>query len=92
VQEFYDTYPQVRHRFYEGPDSYYQKFDFGDLSKFRENFLIYIKNAHDAGVLVADNLLVRGKPWENISDSRNIEYVFLKGKKLDRTALLNSWK
>ena len=42
--------------------------------------------------LIADIILVDGKPWENISDTRNVEYVFLKGKLLDRQKLLTSWK
>jgi imidazolonepropionase-like amidohydrolase len=153
VREFYDTYPVVRENFYEGPDSFYQKFDFGDLTEFRTNFLTNIKNAHEAGVLVAggsdapsfpsvwsgesmhrelelivmagikpvdaikmcshnaakilkretqfgslqagmsaDIILVAGKPWENISDSRNLEFVFVRGKLLDRQKLLTSWQ
>jgi len=42
--------------------------------------------------LAADILIVSGKPWENISDSRNIEHVFFKGLLLDRKKLLTSWK
>ncbi|MFC2094037.1 amidohydrolase family protein [Bacteroidota bacterium] len=153
VQDFYSSYPEVRESLYEGPESFYQQYNFGDLSGFRKAFLINIKNAHDAGVLVAggtdapaypslwsgesmhrelelfvmagikpveaimmcsyngakilekenefgslqtglsaDILIVEGKPWENISDTRNVEYVFLKGKLLDRQKLLTSWK
>jgi hypothetical protein len=42
--------------------------------------------------LIADIVLVNGKPWKNISDSRNIETVLLNGKLLDRQKLLKSWK
>ena len=42
--------------------------------------------------LIADILLVSGKPWENISDTRNIEMVVVNGKILDRKQLLSSWK
>ncbi|MEH6592910.1 MAG: hypothetical protein V7746_21760 [Halioglobus sp.] len=41
--------------------------------------------------LEADLMLVKGQPWKNISDTRNIEYVFLKGKQVDREKLLTSW-
>ena len=153
VKDFYTSYPEVRENLYEGPESFYQEYNFGDLSGFRKSFLLNIKNAHDAGVLVAggsdaplypslwsgesmhrelelfviagikplkaiqmcsfnaakilkkedefgsiqislsaDIIIVKGKPWENISDSRNIEHVFLQGKLVDRKKLLNSWK
>jgi|GEM_PF-1053500 len=42
--------------------------------------------------LSADILLVKGNPWVNISDSRNIQYTFLRGQLLDRKNLLTSWK
>jgi len=53
VDDFYGSYPQVRHDLYEGPESFYQVYNFGDLSGFRDAFLTNIKNAWDAGVLVA---------------------------------------
>jgi imidazolonepropionase-like amidohydrolase len=148
VRDFYASYPQVRHDLYEGPESFYQVYNFGDLSGFREAFLTNIKNAHDAGVLVAggsdapaypslwsgetmhrelelfvmagiapveaiqmcthnaarilkrddrfgslqkglsaDILVVEGNPAENISDSRNVMHVFLRGKQVDRDSL-----
>ena len=37
--------------------------------------------------LSADILIVEGNPAENISDSRNIKYVFFKGSQVDRDAL-----
>ena len=153
VRDFYASYPTVREELYEGPEAYYQVFNFGDLSTFRDMFLYNIKNAHEAGVLiaggtdapafpslwsgetmhremelfvmagiapvdairmctynaakilgeddvfgslqtglVADIILVEGEPWKNISDTRNIERIFVRGKLLDRKKLLTSWK
>jgi hypothetical protein len=153
VKDFYASYPDVRESLYEGPESFYQQYNFGDLSKFRDSFLVNIKNAYDAGVLVAggsdsplypslwvgetmhrelelfvmagitpieaimmcsyngakilkkedqfgslqsgisaDILIVKGKPWENISDTRNIEQVFVRGQLLNRKKLLTSWR
>lgn len=42
--------------------------------------------------LVADILIVSGDPSTNISDTRNIEHVILRGGLLDRERLLDSWK
>ena len=153
VRDFYDSYPDVRQNLYEGPDSYYQRNNFGDLSKFRENFAKNIKRAHEKGVLiacgtdapayptlwagesmhremelfvmagippldvikmcthngakilkdedeygslqqglVADLILVSGDPAENISDTRNIEHIIVRGGLLDRKKLLTSWR
>ena len=41
--------------------------------------------------LVADIVLVEGKPWEDISDTRNIRHVIVRGGLLDREKLLTSW-
>ena len=148
VTDFYASYPDVRENLYEGPDAFYQVYNFGDLSTFRDVFLTNIKNAWDAGVLVAggsdapqypslwsgetmhrelelfvmaglspvdaikgctyngakilqdedkygsiqkglsaDILIVEGNPAENISDSRNVRHVFLRGKQVDRESL-----
>ncbi len=147
VNEFYDVYPQIRHEFYDGPDSFYQKNNFGDMTKIHGNFLPNIKGAYDAGVLIAggsdfpypslwageamhrelellvmaglseieaikvcshnaakilrgddefgslqggmsaDIILLEGNPAENISDSRNVQHVFLRGKQVDRASL-----
>lgn len=153
VEDFYASYPDVRENLYEGDYSYYQTFNFGDLSRFRDEFLTNIKNAHDAGVLIAggtdapayptlwsgetmhrelelfvmagispidaiqicsyngarilekenefgsiqvglaaDIVIVEGKPWENISDSRNIKHVIVRGEILDREKILTSWQ
>ena len=53
VKEFYAVYPQIRHNYYDGPEAFYQQNGFGDLSRFRAKFLENIKNAYDAGVLIA---------------------------------------
>ena len=148
VTDFYASYPAVRESLYEGPDSFYQVYNFGDLSGFRDAFLKNIKGAYEAGVLIAggtdapaypslwsgesmhrelellvmagipaidaikicsynaskilrrenqfgslseglsaDVLVVEGNPAENISDSRNLRYVFLRGRQIDRDSL-----
>ena len=148
VRDFYASYADVRENLYEGPDSFYQVYNFGDLSGFRDAFLTNIRNAHQAGVLVAggtdapaypslwsgetmhrelelfvmadippveaiqmctynaaiilkrdkefgslqeglsaDILIVEGNPATNISDSRNVKFVFLMGKLVDRKSL-----
>ena len=53
VSDFYDLYPRIRDSFYDGPESFYQQNNFGDMSKIRANFFPNIKGAHDAGVLIA---------------------------------------
>ena len=40
----------------------------------------------------ADLLVVEGNPAENISDTRNIRYVFNNGKLVDRESLTRQWK
>ena len=153
VQDFYDSYPDVRENLYVGQHSFYQQNNFGDLTEFRAAFQSNVKRAHDAGVLlacgtdapaypslwageamhremelfamaglppleiikactynaariledeseygslreglVADILIVSGDPATNISDTRNIEHVVVRGGLLDRQKLLNSWK
>jgi imidazolonepropionase-like amidohydrolase len=147
VNQFYKLYPRIRHEFYEGPNSFYQQNNFGDMSKIRANFFPNIKGAYDAGVLIAggsdfpypslwageamhremellvmagipavdairicthnaskilghddefgslvaglsaDILIVDGNPAENISDSRNVRYVFSQGRLVDRDSL-----
>ena len=152
VKDFYASWPTIREVMYDGPESFYQRNNFGDLSGFKDAFLRNGKLAYDAGVTIlcgtdspaypslwagealqremelmvkagiapldvikfctsngakmmrgedrygsvkvgmeADLLVVKGQPWENISDTRNIEHVFLKGKQVDREKLLTSW-
>ena len=40
--------------------------------------------------LIGDILIMEGNPAQNISDSRNVRSVFLRGKLLDRKTLLSS--
>jgi imidazolonepropionase-like amidohydrolase len=147
LTDFYSVYPQIRREYYEGPDSFYQKSNFGDLSGFRDTMLHNIKASYDAGVLIAggtddiyaslwpgesmhremqllvmagipplqaikcctyngakvlrrekkfgtlqkglsaDLLIVEGNPAKNISDTRNVKHVFLRGKQVDRESL-----
>lgn len=42
--------------------------------------------------LEADILVVEGNPSQNISDTRNIRYVFNNGKLVDRESLKGQWK
>ena len=37
--------------------------------------------------LSADILIVEGNPAKNISDTRNVKHVFLRGKQVDRDSL-----
>ena len=53
VEEFYRIYPQVRAEYYEGPESFYQISNFGDLSKFRDSGMHNIKIAYDVGMQIA---------------------------------------
>ena len=148
VTDFYASYPQVREELYEGPEAFYQVYNFGDLSGFRDAFLANIKSAWDADVVVAcgtdapaypslwsgetmhrelelfvmaglspvdaikactyngarilrdekeygslqeglsaDILIVEGNPAVDISDSRNVRHVLLRGKSLDLDSL-----
>ena len=147
VEEFYRVYPQIRENYYEGPDSFYQQSNFGDLSKFRGTAMRNIKTAYDVDMLIgcgtddiyaslwpgesthremellvmagippidaikmctgnaakilrrdeefgslqagmsADIVLVEGNPAKNISDTRNVRHVFLRGKQVDRESL-----
>ena len=147
VKEFYGVYPEIRHKYYDGPEAFYQQNGFGDLTRFRAKFLENIKNAHGAGVLLAggsdcvypslwdgevmhrelelfvmagvptleaikcctynaakilrrdnefgslqkgmsaDLLIVEGDPAKDISDTRNVRHVFLRGQQVDRGSL-----
>jgi imidazolonepropionase-like amidohydrolase len=71
----------VREGFYEGPDSFYQVFNFGDLSEYRKNFLINIKNAHGAGVLVAGGSDAPAYPsvWSGETMHRELELFVMAG-------------
>jgi hypothetical protein len=80
VSHFYDVYPQIREAYYEGPGSFYQSNNFGDLSNFRANFLKNIKASHDAGVLVAcgtDD--VYASMWPGESTHREMDLLVMAG-------------
>ncbi len=53
VEHFYQVYPKIRQAYYEGPDSFYQQNNFGDLSTFRKTIMDNVKGSYDAGMLVA---------------------------------------
>ena len=53
VEEFYRVYPEIRANYYEGPESFYQISNFGDLSTFRDNAMHNIKIAYDVGMQIA---------------------------------------
>ena len=81
VEDFYASYPQVRHDLYEGPESFYQVYNFGDLSGFRDAFLTNIKNAWDAGVLVAGGTDAPAYPslWSGETMHRELELFVMAG-------------
>jgi hypothetical protein len=75
VRDFYASYADVRENLYEGPDSFYQVYNFGDLSGFRDAFLTNIRNAHQAGVLVAGGTDAPAYPslWSGETMHRELE-------------------
>ena len=80
VNHFYDVYPQIRENYYEGPESFYQTNNFGDLSKFREVMLANIKASFDAGVVVAcgtDDIYA--SMWPGESTHREMELYVMAG-------------
>jgi imidazolonepropionase-like amidohydrolase len=80
VNDFYDVYPQIRAGYYEGPESFYQSNNFGDLSKFREVMLANIKASFDAGVVVAcgtDDIYA--SMWPGESTHREMELYVMAG-------------
>jgi imidazolonepropionase-like amidohydrolase len=81
VEDFYASYPQVRHDLYEGPEAFYQVYNFGDLSGFRDAFLKNIKNAWDAGVLVAGGTDAPAYPslWSGETMHRELELFVMAG-------------
>ena len=80
VNEFYDVYPQIRDNYYEGPRSFYQSNNFGDLTAFRKTMLTNIKASFDAGVVVAcgtDD--VYASMWPGESTHREMELYVMAG-------------
>lgn len=80
VEDFYDVYPKIRQSYYEGPDSFYQTSNFGDLSGFRAFTLTNIKRSFDAGVLVAcgtDDIYA--SLWPGEAMHRELELLVMAG-------------
>jgi imidazolonepropionase-like amidohydrolase len=80
VNEFYDVYPKIRANYYEGPESFYQSNNFGDLSTFRKTMLANIKASFDAGVVVAcgtDDIYA--SMWPGESTHREMELYVMAG-------------
>ncbi|MFT5730502.1 MAG: imidazolonepropionase-like amidohydrolase [Desulforhopalus sp.] len=80
VNEFYDVYPQIREGYYEGPRSFYQSNNFGDLTEFRKIMNANIKASFDAGVLVAcgtDDIYA--SMWPGESTHREMELYVMAG-------------
>ena len=53
VEKYYANASKGREFFYTGNDSFYQIEGFGEMLRYRRNFLINVKQAYDAGVLLA---------------------------------------
>ena len=80
VNEFYSVYPRIRRNYYDGPEAFYQQNGFGDLSRFRAKFLENIKNAHDAGVLLAGGSdCVYPSLWDGEVMHRELELFVMAG-------------
>ena len=81
VEDFYASYSYLRESLYEGPTSFYQVYNFGDLSKFRDDYLGNIKKAHDAGVLIAGGTDSPGFPslWSGEAMHRELELLVMSG-------------
>ena len=53
VEKYYANAAAGREYFYDGKDAFYQSEGFGEMTRYRRNFLINVKRAYDAGVLLA---------------------------------------
>lgn len=80
VNHFYDVYPQIRDNYYDGPESFYQKNNFGDMTKIRGNFFPNIKGAYDIGVLIAGGSdTPYASLWPGESMHRELELLVMAG-------------
>ena len=80
VDEFYRVYPQIRENYYEGPESFYQQNDFGDLSRFRDTILHNIKGSYDAGLMLAGGTDdVYASLWPGEAMHREMELLVMAG-------------
>jgi imidazolonepropionase-like amidohydrolase len=80
VEELYRVYPQIREEYYEGPESFYQVSNFGDLSKFRDYGMHNIKIAYDVGMQIAcgtDDIYA--SLWPGEAMHREMELLVLAG-------------
>jgi imidazolonepropionase-like amidohydrolase len=80
VEDFYRVYPQIRADYYEGPESFYQTSNFGDLSKFRGTAMRNIKTAYDVGMLMGcgtDDIYA--SLWPGESTHREMELLVMAG-------------
>ena len=53
IEKYYANTAAGREYFYDGKDSFYQSQGFGEMTRYRRNFLANVKQAYDAGVLLA---------------------------------------
>jgi len=53
IEKYYANTAAGREYFYDGKDSFYQSQGFGEMTRYRRNFLANMKQAYDAGVLLA---------------------------------------
>lgn len=80
VEELYRVYPQIREAYYEGPESFYQSNNFGDLAPFRSNMQENVRLSIEAGVLVGcgtDDIYASGWPGE--STHREMQLMVMGG-------------
>jgi imidazolonepropionase-like amidohydrolase len=80
VEEFYRIYPEIRESYYDGPESFYQTSNFGDLSMFRDHAMHNIKLAYDSNVLIAcgtDDIYASIWPGEAVH--REMELLVMAG-------------
>ena len=53
IEKYYANAAKGREFFYDGKDSFYQSQGFGEMLRYRQNFLINVKRAYDTGVFLA---------------------------------------
>ena len=80
VDEFYRVYPMIRENYYDGPESFYQQSNFGDLSTFRDTMLHNLKASFDAGVLIAGGTDdIYASLWPGESMHREMQLLVMAG-------------
>ncbi len=53
IEKYYANALKGREYFYDGKNAFYQMQGFGEMTRYRRNFMINVKRAYDAGVLLA---------------------------------------